>query len=52
MKMSANLKNEKSRNPSNLGGFGMANHANLDTNAPHPASRGALCLKKGDLVIY
>ena len=23
MKMSANLKNEKSRNPSNLGGFGM-----------------------------
>ena len=41
MKASVNPRKEKSRNPSNLGGFGMANHANLDTDAPHLASRGA-----------
>lgn len=46
MKASVNPRKEKSRNPSNLGGFGMANHANLDTEAPHLASRGAFDRKE------
>ena len=37
---------QKARNPSKYWGF-VANHANLDTNAPHLASQGAFSVRVG-----